>query len=279
MYEEIIKKIHYTKESIVDYTSWIYYDALSWKGVEWYKVDDLNKKFINYAWMIVAYLIGSFVFCYLILGTNIIHSPVIFAIVLVVILPAMLVALSLKGNQIKDLELEMYIKSCQAIFQYPEFQSDKKHSAIILIHYEKAEIDKGIFDLPLLLIEGFRKHTLPYKIYHVFAPSDFELIFYNNLVADLWIIGHGDHGGFCYGKKRREIDYFSYSKLERRPPKKFIAQLHCNGGDGESLVSINHPDEGYITTRMQTLSQIRYYVIIKMRELDKITSKKTNNSY
>jgi len=267
------KKIRYLKESIIEYLAWIFHDALSWKAVDRFKVDSINKRQICYFWTGCIFIIDLLVFCYLLLGTNILHSNTLIFILLSVLIILIYLAFLIQSNRMNKLELAMYIKSCQTIFQYPEFQSDKNHSAIILLHYENAETEEGIFDLPLLLIEGFRKNKIPYKVYHVFNPNDFESIFYNNLITDLWIIGHGDHGGFCYGKKRRDVDYYSYSKLKKMPPKKFIAQLHCNGGKGESLVSINHSDEGYVTTRIQMLTQIRYYIIIKMRELDEKSKK------
>lgn len=267
--EGISKKILYTKEFIVDYSTWIYYDAFSWKAIEWYKIDKINKQLIQFAWSLVSVIIGFFILCYLFWGTDIIQSNKIFVIIFVILFSLLLFIACVLGKRMKELELELYVKSCLTIFQFPEFQSNTEHSAIILIHYEKIETEEGIFDLSTLLINGFRENKIPYKVYHVFEPSDFESIFYNNLVKDLWIIGHGDHGGFSYGKKRREIDYFSYSKLKKMPAKRFIAQLHCNGGNKESLVSINHPDEGYVTTRIQTLSQIRYFIISKMNELNK----------
>ena len=165
---------------------------------------------------------------------------------------------------------DLYVKSCQSIFQYPDNLSDVNHSAIIYIHYEKPITDQGISDCIALLIEGFRKNSIPYKVYHFFNPGDFESIFYNNKITDLWIIGHGDQGGFSYGKKRFKEDYFSYSNLKKIPPKNFIAQLHCNCGRGDSLISINHPKEGFVTEHMLSLTQIRCYIITKMMGLDKM---------
>lgn len=265
--EKIIDKCINVKDYIRDYFIWLFYDGFSWSLIERYKIDDTNKKIIGCIWLLIVSIIGLILFSIELFYINSHSSVLLFLSIFVFILVYFLIAISTALELLK-LTFELYVKSCQAIFQYPEYMSNEKHSAIIYIHYEKPLIDQGISDIPSLLIEGFQKNKIPYKVYHIFNPENFESIFYNNLVTDLWIIGHGDHGGFSYGRKRRNVDYFSYSNLDKKPPKHFIAQLHCNCGDEESLVSINHPYEGFVTDRILTLTQIRYYVITKMRELD-----------
>jgi len=280
LYEKIVDNSLYVKDKIINYFIWIYYDGLSWSLIERYKIDDTNKKLMTKLWLILISSMGIIIFAtelYFASKDIQIYTRVFIGIFVIILFYLLIYVSVMLGLEKQNSEL--YVKSCQAIFRYPEQMSKVEHSAIIYIHYEKPKIDEGISDIAALLIEGFRKNKIPYKVYHFFNLGDFEPIFYNNLVTDFWIIGHGDQGGFSYGKKRRKVDYFSYSSLEKRPPKKFIAQLHCNCGRGESLISINNPADGYVTERILMLTQIRYYVITKIRELDQRNLKSTPNSH
>jgi hypothetical protein len=267
-YQKIKKDLKHVADNLIDFLKWFYYEALSWKMIEWYKIDDINKKILRGVFCAIISIIGLPVVLITFFVSIFWLKNSIFAISIICIVSIWIFFLVLYIPRRRRLDLELYVKSCQSIFQYPENLSDLDHSAIIYLHYDKAEVDEGISDCISLLIDGFRKNNVPYKVYHFFNPGDFEPVYYNPHVTDLWILGHGDRGGFSYGKKRRDIDYFRYSSLKKIAPKKFIAQLHCNGGEGESLIAINKPENGFISEYMQILPQIRFYIIIKMKELN-----------
>ena len=82
-----------------------------------------------------------------------------------------------------------------------------------------------------LLIDHFQKQSIPHKIVVCDNSDVFLTEIMCNKAKNIWIFGHGDRHGVCFGKKK----YFPYCKLKNAPKKKFIAQLHCSNGDGKAL--------------------------------------------
>ena len=82
-----------------------------------------------------------------------------------------------------------------------------------------------------LLIDYFQKKKVPYKV--IFCDN--EESFKNEIIEEnaqyLWIFGHGDRHGVFFRKQK----YFPYCRLKNAPKKRFIAQLHCCNGSGNTL--------------------------------------------
>lgn len=155
------------------------------------------------------------------------------------------------------------ISGYEKVLKFPQsenFSEDLDHVGIIIGHCNNPKDNIFTSDSVSLLIDGLKKTNRPYRIYHIFQPRDFEIVYENNKVRELWILGHGDHGGLSYGNKG-EIDYIKYSQLAQLDhPKDCIVQLHCNNGIGTSLKNINRCG-GYVSNHVRMRFQNRGYII------------------
>jgi len=80
------------------------------------------------------------------------------------------------------------------------------------------------------LIEHYDKYKENYKLYFCYLAEDFLKIVKSKYVYGIHILGHGaiDSLGF-------EDGVLIYRELRHTEPKEFIAQWHCNHGEGDSL--------------------------------------------
>jgi hypothetical protein len=161
-------------------------------------------------------------------------------------------------------------KSNQKFFLFPQSDnlSEKdEHTAIIFPHYVD-EIDKlFIVDCISLLVDSFREDRENYRIYRIMQKKDFEDAYYNPNVTKLWIVGHGDRGGFEFGPNGIDgKEYIEYSKLKKVSPlKKCVVQLHCNHGKKRSLQDCNEC-KGFVSDYQRTFFHNRCYIINRCKK-------------
>jgi hypothetical protein len=134
---------------------------------------------------------------------------------------------------------ELFSESVRTSYTAPELSSDSDHDGIMFIHYTNMLKEFHILDCVHLLADSYLALNRPYKIYHVYSRQNFEAAYTNPRVRSLWIVSHGNRGGFSYGGKPA-MNFMDYSTLPEAEPKEFIMQVHSNCGEGKSLVEINH---------------------------------------
>lgn len=157
---------------------------------------------------------------------------------------------------------KLYKLGEEQIQKYGEYRADLDHHGIILPIYSTKKKNSD-YDLIPLFINGFYG-KIPYKIYPVKNERDFLRVYYDNKVRYLWILGHGDRGGFSYNK--RKINYLKYSDRFPQKAKKFIAQLHCNCDKGQTLAELNGLNVDYDTTHVRWAFQNSFYIMRKVEE-------------
>jgi hypothetical protein len=160
----------------------------------------------------------------------------------------------------------LLVKSYQQSIEHPQsddLSENDKHIAIIFPHYSSLKDELVIGDCISLLIDGFNKTHKKYKIYNIYKKSNFEEAYYHKNVDELWIIGHGTHGIFGFGKKD-ENDRIVYSDLKPVDPPKIIYQLHCNNGNMESLWDRNK-NGGFVSKYKRTFYHNRCYILQKFK--------------
>lgn len=146
--------------------------------------------------------------------------------------------------------------------EYKEYLADQDHHGIVLPIYSIKSKEPDYSLLPLFVV-GFHG-KIPYKIYPVKHKNDFLKLYYNNKVRYLWILGHGDRGGFCYDKCKEQ--YLKYSDRLPQKAKNFIAQLHCNDGEGQTLAELNGMESDHDTFHVRMLFQNSFYIETKIQE-------------
>lgn len=145
-----------------------------------------------------------------------------------------------------------------------EFDAQGPHHGIVFTRYTNRIKDIAVLDIIVLFVEGFFG-KVPYRIYECSSMEQFEELYYNTTIKWLWILGHGDRGGLCYGVCD-EDHYIRYSDLNPEPSKLFIAQLHCNSGKGRSLVELNNLPHDFDLNHYRMSLQNRCYIIRKIPE-------------
>lgn len=110
---------------------------------------------------------------------------------------------------------------------------EKRHIAIILVSdlCEDFSVYSKINKREILpLIEHYTTNHLDYKVYFCCYTDDFVNIIRSRFVYGVHIFGHGriDSVGFENGV----VVYREFKSIE---PKEFVAQFHCNHGNGQSL--------------------------------------------
>lgn len=134
---------------------------------------------------------------------------------------------------------------------YPQFMSDKKHDALIIVHEkfaEKCMYGDGID----LLIEFFREKEIPYELYPCYDLNTFEGIVRNQKTINLWIFGHGSRGEIKCGNQS-----LKYYKLKNAPQKGYVYQFHCNRGNEVSLAEYLSNGRGFVSNRLRDTVQNR----------------------
>jgi hypothetical protein len=146
--------------------------------------------------------------------------------------------------------------------KYGDYHADEDHHGIVLIQYS-TKLKKPDFDVIPLFVNGFYGR-IPYKIYPIKKKKDFLKVYYNNDVRYLWILGHGDRGGFCYDKCKDQ--YVKYSDRLPQKAKKFIAQLHCNHDKGQTLAELNGIEVDYDTHHVRMAFQGSVDILIHTQD-------------
>jgi hypothetical protein len=146
--------------------------------------------------------------------------------------------------------------SYQKSVKFPELLNAETHTGIFFLHYDELASECFTADCIALLIENFQKYQISYKVYHCYNRNDFENHYIEITVTKLWIIGHGEKKGIRINK-----DILEYSLLPLVHPKECIAQLHCNPGDGPSLIDINRPRTSFVTNFNRMTFQNRTLIL------------------
>jgi len=193
-----------------------------------------------------------------------------------IILILLIIILIFLLTKIIKYRIELFQISCSEAFHYPESPDylEKKHIGIIWPHYTRLSNNEVIVDCIALLIRGFRRRGLKYKIYHIFTGDDILLPYLNPNVYELWILGHGDRGGLSFGNKGP--DYIPYENLPDSPPKKNIIQLHCNYRNKLSLAEKNQSNLGFADRDLRSAIQNRCFIIKYFQNKDKSSKNNPN---
>jgi hypothetical protein len=248
-----------------DFLLWLKDDFFTEEGIQCLFCDKINLGYTVLVLLIIpAFFLPIFYFNFIRSIISLTPAEDLLAIFTLIIFGVCLILLILLFLALSSQYLPL-ISGNEKGLQYPEsdeLSDDEDHIAIILGHYTKLPDNLFVSDCIGLLIEECKKTNTKYKIYHIFEPKNFEDAYYNDHTNELWILGHGDRGGLCYGKKGD--DYIEYSKLNRLAlPKKFIVQLHCNNvfdETGPSLMEINQCD-GFVSKHYRMFFQNRSFII------------------
>ena len=127
----------------------------------------------------------------------------------------------------------------------PEFSMNNNHTAIIIAISSGFQIFDVFKDSVYgegidLLINYFLHEKLPYKVHVCEELRCADSVIRDPKVKELWIFGHGKKNYLSFGNNGK-LKYQNFSGLEK---KDFIAQLHCNTGDGPSLVELLSDGKG-----------------------------------
>jgi hypothetical protein len=158
----------------------------------------------------------------------------------------------------------LYRRSLSIQNKNSEFDGQGVHHGIVFTRYSKKTKDISVLDCVALLYHGFSE-KVPFRVYECRTKEKFEELYYNPSIKWLWILGHGDKGGLCY-EVCDDDHYLKYSELRPEPSKLFIAQLHCNSGEGKSLVELNNLFYDYDINHYRLSLQNRCYIIKKIPE-------------
>jgi hypothetical protein len=246
---------------LIDFLLWLKDDVVTKDGFQCLTCDKKNRDGLVILICIILIPLIGIIFLIVNFFYNISIPSVIYLILTILFFVIFI-------NFLTEWRIFPTILSYQKAIQCP--QSDnlsdyEDHVAIILPHYTIPKENFFIGDCITLLIEGFQKSNKKYRIYNVFNLKDFTMAYENDNVSEMWILGHGDHGGLCWGNKID--DYIKYSTLKKlEHPKKFIVQLHCNNGDDESLQEINQC-KGFVSKHMRMSFQNRCYIINTLKKV------------
>ena len=144
-------------------------------------------------------------------------------------------------------------KGWNAAKKHPEYQSEKNHHAIIVVHKRPSTKPTAYADGVDLLIDFFNKNKEPYKVYHCSNSNDFKRVLGNEKATKLWIFGHGSRHAIGFGKK----DRLYYCEVRDYPAKEYIGQFHCNDGMGKSLADYLSPKNNFVSDSLRYTLQNR----------------------
>jgi hypothetical protein len=106
----------------------------------------------------------------------------------------------------------------------------KEHIAIICPSESKNNYPSLEKEGLLLLINHYRDNNINYVLYFCYLSDDFIKIVKSSYVKGIHIFGHGRIDSLLF-----EDGVVQYRELRGTSVKDFIAQWHCNHGDGKSL--------------------------------------------
>ena len=106
----------------------------------------------------------------------------------------------------------------------------ERHIAIIFISDSSKDYFNISYDEISPLIEYCKKNKINYKLYFCYLADDFIKIIKSKYVYGIHIFGHGRIDSLKF-----EDGFLHYRELKDTEPKEFVAQWHCNHGDGKSL--------------------------------------------
>lgn len=147
------------------------------------------------------------------------------------------------------------------IAQDEPFFKKTKPICIIIIKYHDFFRKRILYGFGLdLLIKHFRNKT-PYAIYPCKTKEGFIEIITDNDVKNVWIFGHGDHGGVRYNSTDKILDYKELvDTLPSNLKKDSIYQMHCNHGNRPSLKYLLSEDRRFANDTKNTMFKIRSFV-------------------
>ena len=187
-------------------------------------------------------------------------------ILLTIIFIVIVIAIYVVYPDVKNRKLiEKSLKFAQTNSEFRADGSDGAHHGIFFIMYEDQERKEYAVDSIKLLGEGLKNLGQSYKIYPCRIPGDFRIPYVDPKVTHLWIIGHGTKSSLFFDNSQK----LPYSELPVANPKEFIAQLHCNTGNGDSLIKINKAKAGFVTDYYRVSHQNRCYILCKLRNYQK----------
>lgn len=155
---------------------------------------------------------------------------------------------------------EVYLNGAQN----KKYSPNKPHHGIFFVPYENQRLQLFMADSVDLLVRIFDEE-LPYKVYPINDEEDFEKAYANPNIRWLWIFGHGMRKHLAYFENS-EVKILEYSTLSRQSNLVFIAQLHCNPGDGMSLPEVNGLTPDYDISHIRLPFQNRCYIMKKAKE-------------
>ena len=128
----------------------------------------------------------------------------------------------------------------KTLHAYPTYKSDGEHIGIIISDRAKSTNlvktawhflrNQLIYTVRVdNLINYFRHRKIPYNLTLNPSEDDFCKIMCNKKVHSVFIIGHGRKDSFKLDPGHK--CFLKYNRFKHAPPKKFVAQYHCNGGD------------------------------------------------
>ena len=125
-------------------------------------------------------------------------------------------------------KLDKYFIKHDGIVGYKTIK--ERHIALIFVSDSSKDYSNISYDEISPLIEYYDKNKENYKFYFCYLANDFIKIVKSKYVYGIHIFGHGriDSLGF-------EDGVLNYRELKYMEPKDFVAQWHCNHGDGKSL--------------------------------------------
>ncbi|MFP4119363.1 MAG: hypothetical protein ACLFTH_04885, partial [Candidatus Woesearchaeota archaeon] len=134
--------------------------------------------------------------------------------------------------------------------QNKEFKSKKRHIAIIISNYQFYKHVSYLLVKIRTLLKNLRKESIPYKVYIIEKPVDFNKIIKKNIYG-LIIFGHGTKHGL---KIKDNIHYYCETKKNNNI--KFAVQLHCNKGGKNSIKKYLNCKEFYPSNKIRTAKGI-----------------------
>lgn len=141
--------------------------------------------------------------------------------------------------------------------------TNRRYVAVVLTN--KSRWDKIFIYLSgiMFLIMHLKKNKKSYKIMKEFDIKKFEEFIIDSNCYGLYIIGHGARHCLKIGNGKKEVlDYAQFKGVKNN---KFVVQLHCNNGGGESLADIiaSNSHLSYISDDYRyTLDNLLYFICL-----------------
>jgi hypothetical protein len=184
----------------------------------------------------------------------------IIGMICVIILWAILVIKTVKVTEKYCKKSELHKNGVQN----GKFSVNEPHHGIVFVQYQNPKFQLFIADSIDLLVKAFNEH-IPFKVYPIKNEDDFKQVYNNSSIHWLWILGHGERRHLSY-VENNEIKNIEYENYQQKPNLLFIAQLHCNPGNGKSLPEVNNLKPDYDITKFRFPFQNRCYIMKKTKE-------------